>query len=82
MSSCGTAAQLSFSIGFWARLEPSWMARATSSLPVPRSPVMSTGAEAVAASRTRSRSSRITALSPRSVRGRAEDLLQLLHPGL
>jgi hypothetical protein len=46
ISSAGTAAQLSFSIGCLARREPSWMARATSSLPVPRSPVTSTGAGA------------------------------------
>ena len=56
ISSAGTAAQLSFSSGPCARFEPSWIARATSSLPVPRSPVTSTGAFALAARRTRSRS--------------------------
>ena len=42
MSSPGMAAQLSFTNGPSLRLECSWMARAISSLPVPRSPVMST----------------------------------------
>ena len=36
------AAQLSFTNGPSLRFECSWMARAISSLPVPRSPVMST----------------------------------------
>ncbi len=36
------AAQLKGTNGFWARGEQAWMARATISLPVPLSPVMST----------------------------------------
>ena len=47
MSSDGSAAQLSFSSGPLARGLRVWMARATSSLPVPRSPVTSTLARAL-----------------------------------
>ena len=42
MSSFGMAAQLTLMNGWSLRPECSWSARATSSLPVPLSPVMST----------------------------------------
>ncbi len=42
MSSCGTAAQFSFTNGPRLRRECWWTARAISSLPVPFSPVIST----------------------------------------
>ncbi len=49
ISSLGNAAQLSFSSGPFARGLSVWIARATSSLPVPRSPVTSTLAALLAA---------------------------------
>ncbi len=64
MSSAGTAAQLSFTKGRELRRELSWMARATSSLPVPFSPVTSTRPSEGAARRTRSKSFSIAGLEP------------------
>ncbi len=66
MSSLGTAAQFIFSSGPLARLLARWMARATSSLPVPRSPVMKTVAVAFAARPICSRRSTMERLSPMS----------------
>ena len=64
MSSLGNAAQLSFSSGPFTRGDISWIARATSSLPVPRSPVTSTFALLFAARAICSSSRLIAPLSP------------------
>ena len=64
-SSPGIAAQLTFTKGRARRAEPACSARATSSLPVPFSPVTSTRASLAALLATVSRSRRITGLSPR-----------------
>ena len=58
MSDAGRAAQLTATRARWARGERRWMARATSSLPVPVSPVMSTVASVAATLSTRDRVSR------------------------
>ena len=55
----GRAAQFSGTRGCCARRLPAWMARATSSLPVPVSPVMRTGVSLREAARARSRTGRM-----------------------
>ena len=50
--------------GSWLRGEEKWMARATSSLPVPDSPVMSTVARLGPARSTRASMSRMARLRP------------------
>ena len=55
-SSAGTAAQFIFTKGCSRRGDSSWMARATSSLPVPFSPRISTGTSEGAARSTSARS--------------------------
>ena len=64
ISSDGIAAQLTFTNGPLARLERSWMARATSSLPVPFSPVISTRPDDGAVLASLSTIARIAALLP------------------
>ena len=60
------AAALTVTNGRACRGLHAWIARATSSLPVPVSPVTRTGDEAAPTSRMRARSSAITGLSPTS----------------
>ena len=64
ISSSGIAAQLTSTNGPARRAEPAWMARATSSLPLPFSPWTSTRPVVGAAVAICSRRPRIAALSP------------------
>jgi hypothetical protein len=63
-SASGIAAQFTVTSLAARRRLRSWIARATSSLPVPLSPVISTEASVSATRSTRSNTSRIAALSP------------------
>ena len=65
-SSAGTAAQFIFTKGWARRGDSSWMARATSSLPVPFSPRIRMGTSAGAARSTSARSAAIAGVSPMS----------------
>ena len=69
MSSSGIAAQFTWISGLSRRWLPRWSARATSSLPVPLSPVISTVAGVGAARSMVSRSLRIAGESPISSSG-------------
>ena len=62
----GNAAQLTATNGRSRRPDAAWIARATSSLPVPRSPAIRTGRGITATRATRSSSSRICGDSPTS----------------
>jgi hypothetical protein len=56
---------LTFTIARFARFDPAWIARATSSFPVPVSPVISTVESVAATSPTRSSTSRSVGEAPR-----------------
>ncbi len=58
------AAQFTLTKGRWSRIELAWMARATSSLPVPLSPVINTVAGVGAMRTMRPRTSRIACERP------------------
>jgi hypothetical protein len=62
----GSAPQSTITNGPWARGEASWIARATSSLPVPVSPWIRTVASLAATRASRANSSRIAVLAPSS----------------
>ena len=67
--SSGNAAQFSVQNGLFRRVPPRWIARATSSLPLPLSPSISTANGAAAARATLCRNSAITGVAPSSSLG-------------